>query len=277
MAGYQQMKLVVCGCSWSSRDETVPDTEFGSLVAKHYNLDYINLATVGASNFVIRNQIDYAINKLNADLVIVNWTTPCRIEWQYNDIEFDPTLSIENFDYTINPHNPLNRKPIVDCDPGFAFNSITTILDENTWDEWITSTMGEQGLPVTQEQFNSFKKYYLYWYDTRVELAKQIHYIKSAIYDFDKSDTLYLNGLNTLFFLQDQNLNYPEWKSLCNFIPDDNRIKGVAEMLQIHDKEMKGYIEYSDNPGCNLTYHISPDAQEYYFNNYIKPKLDNLL
>ena len=194
MAGYQQMKVAVCGCSWSSRDETVPDTEFGSLVAKHYNLDYINLATVGASNFVIRNQIDYAINKLNADLVIVNWTTPCRIEWQYNDIEFDPTLSIENFDYAINPENALNRKRVVDCNPGFAFNSITTILDEPSYDYWKTSMLGEQGMPVTQEQFNSFKKYYLYWYDSRVELAKQIHYIKSAIYDFDKSNTLYLNG-----------------------------------------------------------------------------------
>ena len=37
---------------------------------------------------------------------------------------------------------------------------------------FLTSTMGEQGLPITEEMFNSFKKYYLYWYDSKLEISK---------------------------------------------------------------------------------------------------------
>jgi hypothetical protein len=48
-------------------------------------------------------------------------------------------------------------------------------------------------------------------------------------------------------------------------------------MLREHDEELKGWHDYSKNPGANLTYHISPPAQKHYFNNYLKPKVDNLL
>ena len=50
-----------------------------------------------------------------------------------------------------------------------------------------------------------------------------------------------------------------------------------VRMLREHDEELKGWHDYSKNPGANLTYHISPPAQKHYFNNYLKPKVDNLL
>ena len=56
-----------------------------------------------------------------------------------------------------------------------------------------------------------------------------------------------------------------------------NRIKGVASMLREHYEEMKGWYDYSKNPGAKLDYHISPQAQKFYFNTHLKPKLDNLL
>jgi len=277
-----QLKVAICGCSWSSRDETVPDTEFGSIVAEYLTREYeesfyLNLATVGASNFVIRNQIDFAI-KNEADLVIVNWTTPTRIEWHHNKTNsFNPTQTIENFDYTINPHEEVNKKHVVDCNPPLAFNSITTMLDEESYEHFKTSTMGEQGLPITEEMFNSFKKYYLYWYDSKLELAKQIHLLKSAVFDLITTDTPFLMSPNTLFFLQDVNENAYYWERLVEFIPGVNTIKGVASMLREHDEEMKGWKDYSRNPGAQLTYHISPQAQKHYFNTVLKPKVDNLL
>ena len=45
------MKLVVSGCSWSSRDRKQPRIEFGQLVANHFGWDYVNTAVVSASNF----------------------------------------------------------------------------------------------------------------------------------------------------------------------------------------------------------------------------------
>ena len=278
-----QLKVAICGCSWSSRDETQPNTEFGSMVTEYITREYeesfyLNLSTVGASNFVIRNQIDFAIDTAEADLVIVNWTTPTRIEWNHNpNASFNPTLTIENFDYSINPTKLVNRKHVVDCNPAMAFNSITTMLDEDRFDHFLTSTMGEQGLPITEEMFNSFKKYYLYWYDSKLELAKQIHLVKSAVFDLEVNDIPYLMSPNTLFFLQDINENAHYWEKLVDFIPGRKRIKGVASMLREHDEELKGWNDYSKTPGAKLTYHISPQAQKHYFNNYLKPKVDNLL
>ncbi len=277
------LKVAICGCSWSSRDNSQPDTEFGSMVAEYITREYeesfyLNLATVGASNFVIRNQIDFAIDTAEADLIIVNWTTPDRIEWQYNnESSFNPTLTIENFDYSINPEKLVNRKHVVDCNPAMAFNSITTMLDEDSFEHFRTSDLAVQGLPVTEEMFNSFKKHYLYWYDSKLELAKQIHLVKSAVFDLEVNDIPYLMSPNTLFYLQDINENAYYWEKLVDFIPGRKRIKGVASMLREHDEELKGWHDYSKNPGAKLSYHISPQAQKHYFNNFLKPKLDNLL
>ena len=63
------MKLVVCGCSWSTRDRHWPDTEFGYYVSDHYGWDYVNLGIPGCSN----HAIDYKLNmqlKLRKNLKI---------------------------------------------------------------------------------------------------------------------------------------------------------------------------------------------------------------
>lgn len=276
------MKVAVCGCSWSSKDDTLPGTEFGAMLTEYLTREYeesfyLNLATVGASNFVIRNQIDFAIN-MEADLVVVNWTTPTRIEWQHNkNNAYNPTLTIENFDYSINSQKLVNRKHVIDCDPPLAFNNITTMLDELTWENFEKSELYVQGLPITKEMFESFKKYYLYWYDSKLELGKQIHYLKSAIHDLKENNIPFLMSPNTLLFLEDKQENAHYWERLFDFIPGVNRIQGIASMLKEHDEEIKGWKDYSRNPGRSLNYHISPMAQKYYFNNYLKPKVDSLL
>ena len=72
--------LVVCGCSWSSRDPVYPNFEYGYLVAKKLGYNYINLARCGMSNFGIRLQIDYALKHLDPDLMIINATGVNRFE-----------------------------------------------------------------------------------------------------------------------------------------------------------------------------------------------------
>ncbi len=86
------MKLVVCGCSWSSRDNTHPDTEYGYFVSNHFGWEYQNIARVSGSNFNIRLQIDYAVKHLNPDFIIVNWTTPDRVDWNHKGNLYDTDL-----------------------------------------------------------------------------------------------------------------------------------------------------------------------------------------
>ena len=62
-----------------------------------------------------------------------------------------------------------------------------------------------------------------------------------------------------------------------DFIPGVNRIKGVASMLREHDEEIKGWKDYSKKPGMQFKLIHIPMVQKYYFNNYLKPKVDNLL
>jgi len=273
------MKLVVCGCSWSSRDNTLPDTEFGALAAKHFDLEYTNLATVGASNFVIRNQIDYAINTLKADFIIVNWTTPCRTEWAKTDALYDFSKTIENFDYTINPTSPVNHSHPANPtkNPNFLFNSITTILDQESYSDWLENELHSRGLTVTEKQFLTMKNYFLHWYREDLDVAKQMHYVKSAIYDLEKSNTKYLMSLNTLLFMQASNSNLYDYEHLINPIPEEFNIQGIASMLRFHDIEIKGWTDYADNPGKDLTYHISPEAQHYYFNSLLKDRVSKIL
>jgi hypothetical protein len=272
------VKLVVCGCSWSSIDNTAPETEFGSLIASHFNFDeYNNLATVGASNFVIRSQIDHACT-LSPDLVVVNWTTPSRTEWAKSEQQFNFAQPLANFDYSINPkainsEHPLGSSTI----PNWYFNSLTSILDEENYKGWLSSSLAEKGLSVSEEQFNTIKKYFIHWYREDLEVAKQISYVKSAMYDLDRHRIPYLMSLNTMLYLQLTNDNLFDLSNTIDPIPESNRIDGVAGMLKLYDTEIKGWTNYADNPGSKLDYHISPEAQQYYFENFIREKVSNIL
>ena len=79
------MKLAVCGCSWSSRDANHPNHEFGQFIADYFDAEYHNLAVPACTNFGIRLQLDHAIDVLNADFVIINATTPTRIDFKINN------------------------------------------------------------------------------------------------------------------------------------------------------------------------------------------------
>ena len=106
------MKLVVCGCSWSSRDKHYPDTEFGYFVSQHYGWEYENIGLVGCSNHGIRMQIEYAVKEAKADFVIVNWTTACRdiITSPKATNKFDFSKGLKNLSYHVeNENNHLSR------------------------------------------------------------------------------------------------------------------------------------------------------------------------
>ena len=71
--------LTVCGDSWFSTDERYPNQSFGEILADRHNLELINLARSGCSNFAIALQVDTAIN-MRPDFIIVGCTSHDRIE-----------------------------------------------------------------------------------------------------------------------------------------------------------------------------------------------------
>jgi hypothetical protein len=73
-------KLYTCGCSFMSvgtQDHGI--TSFLNLYSKQKQFDHVSLARSGATNFLIRLQIEEAI-RLNADFIVIGATSNDRME-----------------------------------------------------------------------------------------------------------------------------------------------------------------------------------------------------
>jgi hypothetical protein len=109
--------LAVCGCSWSavSRLPRFKNTHWSELVSTRLNLDLHNLAIPGSSNFVIRLQIDKAI-ELNSDFIIITPSSPDRIEITNKSIKEPDIINyndVDNYNSTSN-NRYLRSSPIWD-------------------------------------------------------------------------------------------------------------------------------------------------------------------
>ena len=124
------MKLVVCGCSWSSRDYAYPDTEYGYFISNELGWDYQNIARVGGSNFNIRLQIDYAIKNLNPDFIVVNWTTPDRFDWNHRGNLYEIEKGLKQSDYSVDKFftNEWNHPCYPDIEPTIMHQSMTGLV-----------------------------------------------------------------------------------------------------------------------------------------------------
>jgi len=81
------MKIICCGDSFFSLDKQWPNTHFSELLAQKLNASLENYAKLGASNFTIALQIEYAITQ-NPDLIIVGFTSVDRLEIPKKPYEF---------------------------------------------------------------------------------------------------------------------------------------------------------------------------------------------
>jgi len=73
-------KLVSCGCSFMAIDsEDHSTTSFLDLYCQQKDLHHVSLARSGATNFLIRLQIEEAIRR-NADFIVIGTTTSDRME-----------------------------------------------------------------------------------------------------------------------------------------------------------------------------------------------------
>jgi len=291
------MKLVVCGCSWSSRDPSYPDTEYGYFIAKHFGWEYENIARVGCDNFGIRLQIDYAIDVLKADFIVVNWTTACRVVWNHKGKKYSPTKGLKQLDYSVDKffdnercHPEYGKE---DFDPTIISQSITGLVTfgnlmssyEEALKEW-----PELDWHMNAEQFYAFRNYYLNLYDDDIEAHKQYYMMESAVTKMQRHNVKFLFCPNTFNYMQsvhiskDENWEYEKhernvYDEMYNdwiFVPEESLcITGVAFALQWDNNRQGGNA--AEHPDHNHCHHLSAWAQEKWATEVAIPQITSLL
>lgn len=285
------MKLVVCGCSWSSRDYTYPDTEFGYFVSEHFGWEYQNIARVSGSNFNIRLQIDYAVKNLNPDFIIVNWTTPDRIDWNHKGDLYEPANGLIHSDYDVDdfvsniwnhPHYPKHKPTIMHQ----SIPSLVSLDDFNrTYEE---ACVWWSHLPhhMNKKQWETLRQFYLHLYDTDLEAHKQYYMMESAVNQMQRANIKFLFCPNTFNWKQniqerykltdkDKHKYYIEGFTY-DFVPEENLqlYTGIADALQWDFEFMEDPIS---NPNHNHCHHLSTDAQKRWADEIAIPKITKIL
>lgn len=95
--------LVSCGCSFSSKFDSKITETFGELLSNKLDYTHINLSRIGASNYLIAKQIEYAVS-LNPEFITINATTPLRFDYVFSSLDKKPTL--KDFKYGKNYLRP---------------------------------------------------------------------------------------------------------------------------------------------------------------------------
>ena len=192
------MRLVVCGCSWSSECHYYPNTGYGSRLAEYLGAEYINLARPSASNYVIRTQVDYACTHLNPDLLVVCWTTPERLTWKYSpDDRYMPETALQQITYYDTPDRTNSVHPVPGMEPCVASESWSHLFGvynqnmEGVVD--IQSPNADIGKNLlTSEQFQILKKYFLHFVDTDLLKHEQYYLVESAVAQLQRTNTKFL-------------------------------------------------------------------------------------
>jgi|TARA_A100001015_G_scaffold318693_1_gene439336 hypothetical protein len=236
------MKLAVCGCSWSSRDPNLPNHEFGQFIADYYDADYTNLAIPACTNFGIRLQIDHAIDVLDADFVIINATTPTRIDFKINNSDrYTHQKGWENIDKTL----------LTDSLGSVFQDDLDTSFDENHIQERLSKVMNKDTHAI-------LKQYFLHFYDPDIERHKQYYILQNGLDKLLKTNTKFIFSPNTFEWAEGMSMSNSlleynaepfEWQ-----IPQANYMqKGIAEYLKVCDEL---YGSWENSPGVNTCNHL---------------------
>ena len=285
------MKLVVCGCSWSSRDHAYPDTEYGYFISNELGWDYQNIARVGGSNFNIRLQIDYAIKNLNPDFIVVNWTTPDRFDWNHRGNLYEIEKGLKQSDYNVDKFftNEWNHPCYPDVEPTIMHQSMTGLV---TYDDF-SRTYEEacvwwDDLPahMSKAQWESMKTFYINLYDTDLEAHKQYYMMESAVNQMQRANVPFLFCPNTFNWKQNIQERYKltdEQKEqyyidglTYDFVPEKNLqlYTGIADALAWDYETMEDPI---GNPTHNHCHHLSANAHKRWATEIAIPKIKQIL
>jgi|TARA_B110000858_G_scaffold197569_1_gene259706 hypothetical protein len=265
------LKLAVCGCSWSSRDKIHPNIEFGQFIADYFDAEYHNLAIEGMSNFGIRLQIDYAIDVLKADFVIINATTATRVdlklpsdEYQIVDAIAKPIGEFQRYDH---------RQGWDNIDKTFIADSLGSIFDEDLDKSFNNNHRVTHLSKVFNEKNHTvFKQHFLNFYDSDIERHKQYYILQSGLDRLTKTNTQFVFSPNTFEWAEGMTMS----NSLLEYslepfkwdIPDENILNpGISETLHTCDNV---YGSWENSPGTEMSNHLPIESHIEYGQQVIK-------
>ena len=255
------MRLVVCGCSWSSKDPKYPDTEYGSLLAKKLGAsEYINLARPSASNLLIRIQVEYAVKHLSPDLIIAVWTTPERLTWKKRGAkrDYDFLKGLEDVCYYDDDERESQIK--------HPLESHNDIITAESWYN-IISTISF-GIPrkfLTAEDKDLLKRFFLQYVDRELLMHQDKFLIESAVTEMTRANIPFLISPGPYYIVDKRTA------SLYNFVPEQN-------LLETHPGELTNILTLKELSSIREpVYHTHPKHQRLYVLDYLYPKIQNII
>lgn len=201
-------RLAVCGCSFSAVDPRNPESEYGYWVAKHFGWDYVNLARPGASNHIIRLQVDEAIQQ-GVDWVIINWTNSERIEWNYTDRHYGPRTGIKHVTYWDADHlTDSVYHPRGDHDPVITADSLNNIFHKGRIETYQDLANSFRNIThwITPERYEAIKDMFLYLWDDNLVREKDSFLAESACWALERAGISYVTNSVPYAELDDRNL-----------------------------------------------------------------------
>ena len=169
--------LYSCGCSFMSIDtKDTGITSFLDLYAEQKGFKHVSLARSGATNFLIRLQIEEAI-KQNADYIVISTTTNDRMDIpiiaRESDIQWPVQLKdVEYAGYRSASANNITTDPKIVCD---SINNWTT--DNYKWVFHDNFKRTE----ITQPQIEAKKQYVAMLHNFTLEQTKDYYIISEGL------------------------------------------------------------------------------------------------
>lgn len=234
------MKIAVCGCSFSSPvGGEHAGTHWAEIVARHFNAELVVLARQGISNNVIRLQIDEAMAR-GADLVLINATTPDRIEFPVNKDSNKQYTSYVSFeDHIYRYRDKLKNFNYPGHDNTMVSETIFSVID------WPTHPYRNR--PLSSDIKFAVKAYATCLYDLAWKTQCDNWIIDSGLWNLHANNTMFLYNpwvLNTSGALLN---HYPDWFKEKYILPKTFNFYSY----------MRSYPTDND-PG----YHTSPAGQQ---------------
>ena len=164
------MKIIACGCSFMAVDKKAQGTHFTEIIANQLRGDLKSYAKMGASNFVIRLQVEEALRQ-NPSLILIGFTSSDRIE--ISNSKFELGKGIRNIQYSSAHKLPEFFNNLA----GTVSAPITNfLLNPVHLDEKIDS-----------EKLNALKYWTTNLYDSQIKTQSDFYIVQSALYLLEKS------------------------------------------------------------------------------------------
>ena len=183
-------KLYSCGCSFMSRDLAHTNvTSFLDLYCEERGFEHVNLARSGATNFLIRLQVEEAL-KQNADYIVFSATTNDRIDIPIPAREKDIRFPVTVRDVEFNGYRSTSELLFGDNDAKIISDSI------NNWTEDDRGHGNKARKMIPESSITAMKHYVANLHNPAIEQQRDYFILSDAIRRLQslKKEFLFLRG-----------------------------------------------------------------------------------